>query len=63
MGTIPASASGGGQTKINIWEPMDLGGFMEMQGNERTIGFGNTDRYYGKATRAIRASTNPELGP
>lgn len=53
-----------GQTKINIWEPMDLGGFMEMQGNERTIGFGNTDRYYGKATRAIKGIYKiPELGP
>ena len=29
-----------GQTKDNVWQPMDLGGFMEMQNKVRTIGFG-----------------------
>lgn len=26
-----------GQTKNNVWEPMDLGGFVEMYGNDRTM--------------------------
>ena len=42
-----------GQTKNNVWEPMDLGGFMEMQGNDRTIGFSNCERYFAKGTRGI----------
>lgn len=42
-----------GQTKNNVWEPMDLGGFMEMMGNDRTIGFSNCERYFAKGTRGI----------
>lgn len=42
-----------GQTKNNVWEPMDLGGFMEMYGNDRTIGFSNCERYFAKGTRGI----------
>lgn len=42
-----------GQTKNNVWEPMDLGGFVEMQGNYRTIGFSNCERYFAKGTRGI----------
>ena len=42
-----------GQTKNNVWEPMDLGGFVEMQGNDRTIGFSNCERYFAKGTRGI----------
>lgn len=30
-----------GQTKNNVWEPMDLGGFCGDQGNNRTIGSSN----------------------
>lgn len=33
---------------------MDLGGFMEMQGNERTIGFTNCERYFAKGTHGIQ---------
>lgn len=43
-----------GQTKNNVWEPMDLGGFVEMQGDSRTIGFSNCERYFAKGTRGIR---------
>lgn len=42
-----------GQTKNNVWEPMDLGGFVEMIGNDRTIGFSNCERYFAKGTRGI----------
>lgn len=43
-----------GQTKDNVWQPMDLGGFMEMNGNKRTIGFSNCERYYAKGTHGIK---------
>lgn len=53
-----------GQTKNNVWEPMDLGGFVEMQGNNRTIGFSNCERYFAKGTRGIKGVyTIPELTP
>ena len=42
-----------GQTKDNVWQPMDLGGYMEMQGKNRTIGFANCERYYAKGTHGI----------
>lgn len=42
-----------GQTKNNVWEPMDLGGFVEMYGNDRAIGFSNCERYFAKGTNGI----------
>ncbi|MCF8017799.1 MAG: ATP-binding protein [Vallitaleaceae bacterium] len=51
-----------GQTKNNVWEPMDLGGFVEMYGNDRTIGFSNCERYFAKGTRGIKGVLKiPEL--
>lgn len=53
-----------GQTKNNVWEPMDLGGFVEMQGNDRTIGFSNNERFFAKGTRGIKGVIKiPELTP
>lgn len=53
-----------GQTKNNVWEPMDLGGFVEMYGNDRTIGFSNCERYFAKGTRGIKGIMKiPELTP
>lgn len=53
-----------GQTKNNVWEPMDLGGFVEVQGNHRTIGFSNCERYFAKGTRGIHGVWQiPELTP
>ena len=53
-----------GQTKNNVWEPMDLGGFVEIQGHNRTIGFSNCERYFAKGTRGIHGVWQvPELGP
>ena len=42
-----------GSSRNTVWELMDLGGFMEMRGNKRTIGFSNCERYYAKGTRGI----------
>lgn len=53
-----------GQTKNNVWETQDLGGFVEMYGNERTIGFSNCERYFAKGTRGINGVIKiPELKP
>ena len=53
-----------GQTKNNVWEPMDLGGFVEIYGNDRTIGFSNCERYFAKGTRGINGIRKiPALGP
>lgn len=51
-----------GQTKNNVWETQDLGGFVEMYGNNRTIGFSNCERYFAKGTRGISGVVRiPEL--
>ena len=53
-----------GQTKNNVWETQDLGGFVEMYGNNRTIGFSNCERYFAKGTRGIHGVFPiPELTP
>lgn len=53
-----------GSSKNSVWEVMDLGGFMEMRGNARTIGFSNCERYFAKGTRGIHGVlTIPELTP
>lgn len=43
-----------GSIKTKIWEDMDLGGFVEMVGKKRTIGFSNTERYYAKGTHGVK---------
>ena len=51
-----------GQTKDNVWQPMDLGGYMEMSGRNRTVGFTNCERYYAKGTHGIKGVIEvPEL--
>lgn len=52
-----------GQTKENVWQPIDLGGFMEMNSNgERTIGFSNNERYFAKGCWGIKGTyAVPEL--
>lgn len=42
-----------GKTRDEVWDSVDIGGFMEMRGNKRTIGFSNCDRYYAKGTHGI----------
>mgnify|MGYP007086055088 CR=1 FL=1 len=42
----------------------DLGGFVEMYGKDRTIGFSNCERYFAKGTRGISGVLKiPALGP
>lgn len=43
-----------GSTKDNVWQPMDLGCFMEMYNGKRTIGFDNCERYFAKGTHGIK---------
>ena len=43
-----------GSTKDNVWQSMDIGGFMEMYNGKRTIGFDNCERYYAKGTHGIK---------
>lgn len=53
-----------GSSKNSVWEVMDLGGFMEMRGNQRTIGFSNCERYFAKGTRGVHGVYPvPELTP
>lgn len=53
-----------GSSRNSVWEVMDLGGFMEMRGNQRTIGFSNCERYFAKGTRGVSGVyTIPELRP
>lgn len=53
-----------GSSKNSVWEVMDLGGFMEMRGTQRTIGFSNCERYFAKGTRGIHGVFSvPELTP
>lgn len=53
-----------GQTKNNVWETQDLGGFVEMYGNDRTIGFSNCEKYFAKGTRGVNGIIKiPALGP
>lgn len=53
-----------GSSRNSVWEVMDLGGFMEMRGNSRTIGFSNCERYFAKGTRGVSGVyTIPELRP
>lgn len=51
-----------GSFKASVWELMDIGGFIEMRGSNRTIGFSNCERYFAKGTRGIKGVyTIPEL--
>lgn len=42
-----------GRSRDEVWDNVDIGGFVEMRGNKRTIGFSNCDRYYAKGTHGI----------
>lgn len=53
-----------GSFKNSVWDFIDLGGFMEIRGGKRTIGFDNCERYFAKGTRGIHGVwTIPELKP
>lgn len=42
-----------GSSKDDVWDDIDIGGFIEMNGKKRTIGFNNCDRYYAKGTHGV----------
>lgn len=51
-----------GSTKNTVWQNVELGGFMEMRGNKKTIGFDNCERYFAKSSFGIKGLyTVPEL--
>lgn len=53
-----------GSSRNYVWEVMDLGGFMEMRGNQRTIGFSNCERYFAKGVHGIcGVMPIPEIAP
>ena len=43
-----------GQSKDNIWKSIDIGGFMEVIGKRRTIGFSNSERYFAKGVHGVK---------
>lgn len=51
-----------GSTKNTVWQNVELGGFIEMRGDKKQIGFNNCERYFAKSSFGIRGSyTIPEL--
>lgn len=42
-----------GSSRDDVWDDIDIGGFIEIQGKKRTIGFNNNERYYAKGTHGI----------
>lgn len=45
-----------GSSRDDVWDDVDIGGFVEMQGKKRVIGFSNCDRYYAKGTHGIHGT-------
>lgn len=51
-----------GSTKNTVWQNVELGGFIEMIGNKKTIGFDNCEKYFAKSSFGIKGKyTIPEL--
>ena len=51
-----------GSSKNKVWQDMDLGGFVQMQGKNRTISFSNCEKFYAKGTHGITGTyTIPAL--
>lgn len=51
-----------GSTKNTVWQNVELGGFIEMRGNKKTIGFDNCERYFAKSSFGIKGNhVIPEL--
>lgn len=43
-----------GSTKNTVWQNVELGGFIEMCGDKKTIGFNNCERYFAKSSFGIK---------
>jgi len=51
-----------GSTKNTVWQNVELGGFIEMRGDKKTIGFNNCERYFAKSSFGIKGIYSiPEL--
>lgn len=51
-----------GSTKNTVWQNVELGGFIEMRGNKKTIGFDNCERFFAKSSFGIKGNhVIPEL--
>lgn len=51
-----------GSSRDEVWDDMDLGGFIEMRGNKRVLSFQNCDRFYAKRTYGVAQNyAIPEL--
>lgn len=51
-----------GSTKNTVWQNVELGGFIEMRGNNKVIGFDNCERFFAKSSFGIRGNhIIPEL--
>lgn len=51
-----------GGFKNDVWEPMDLGGFIEIQGKNRVLSLANTEKHFGKCTHGLKPEyVIPEL--
>ena len=51
-----------GSTKNTVWQNVELGGFIEMRGNKKQIGFDNCERYFAKSSFGVKGHyTIPEL--
>lgn len=51
-----------GNTKNTVWQNVELGGFIEMRGDKKVIGFNNCERYFAKSSFGIKGNyTIPEL--
>lgn len=42
-----------GSFKNDVWEPMDLGGFIEIRGRDRVLSLANTEKHFGKCTHGL----------
>ena len=51
-----------GSTKNTVWQNVELGGFIEMNGDKKVIGFNNCERYFAKSSFGIKGKhIIPEL--
>ena len=51
-----------GSTKNTVWQNVELGGFIEMRGDKKIIGFNNCERYFAKSSFGIKGNyIIPEL--
>lgn len=42
-----------GKSRDEVWDDIDIGGFIEIKGKKRTISFNNCERFYAKGTQGV----------